>query len=181
MSDVFYNAIIFYSASFLIIVFGVLTLVLKNIFYSLLSATLVFFMTAVLFLQLGSQYNSIVQMAVYGFAIPVILGLGIMFTNLKNDKSIKFALSNSKYAVVLICGLFIMALIYVLLLSLLGMSEAFSTQFIFDESVNSYGNFMIFSNGIYTKYVWAFELISVILTLSVAGLTVIKNTGRKLR
>lgn len=176
-----YNEIIFYSTSFLIIIFGILTLVMRNIFYSLLSAIVVFFMTAVLFWQLGSQYNAVVQMAVYGFAIPVILGLGIMFTNLKHDKSIKFEFSNSKYVIILICGIFILALIYVLLLSMLGVSEVFATQFIFDESINPYNNFMIFTNGIFTKYVWAFELVSVILTISVAGLTVIKNKGRKIK
>ena len=176
-----YDGIIFYLASFLIVVFGILTLVLRNIFYSLLSAMVAFFMTAVLFLQLGSQYNAIVQIAVYGFAIPVILALGIMFTNMKKDKTIKFEFSNSKYAIILVCGVFIMALIYVLLLSGLGMSEVFGTQFIFEEAINPYGNFMIFSKGLFTKYVWAFELISVILTISVAGLTIIKNTGRRIK
>ncbi len=181
MDNFIYNEIIFYSASFLIIAFGILTLVLRNIFYSLLSAIVVFFMTAVLFLLLGSQYNAIIQMTVYGFAVPVILGLGIMFTNMKKDRSIKFEFSHSKYSVILVCGIFIMALVYILMLSLLGMSEVFSTQCIFDESINSYSNFMVFSNGIFTKYVWGFELVSVILTLTVAGLTVIKNAGRKIR
>ena len=81
-----YNEIIFYSASFLIVVFGILALFFKNIFYSLLSAICVFFITAIFFWLLGSEYNAIIQLAVYGFAVPVILGLGIMFTDTgKND------------------------------------------------------------------------------------------------
>lgn len=174
-----YNSIVFYSASFLLVLFGILTMVFKNIFYSLMSAIIVFFMTAILFLLLGSEYNAIIQLAIYGFAIPVILGLGIMFTNLRKDKSIKFEFSNSKYGVILVCGIFLLAFVYMALISLLGVSELFSTQIIFDEVVNKYSNFSIFANGIFTKYVWAFELVSLILTIAAIGMTVIKRLGRK--
>lgn len=174
-----YNEIIFYSASFFILLFGILTLVAWNIFYSLMSAILVFFMTSILFWLLGSEYNAVIQLAVYGFAIPVVLGLGIMFTNLRKDRPVKLGFSNSKYGIILVCGIFILALIYMLLISLLSVPEIFSTQIVFDEFINPHSNFIIFSKGIFNKYVWAFELVSLILTIAAAGLTIIKRVGRK--
>ncbi len=140
---------------------------------------IVFFITAVIFLLLGSEYNAIIQISIYGFAIPIILGLGIMFTNFKKDKPLKIAFSNSKYGIILVCGIFILSIIYIMLISLLGVPEIFSSQIIFDESPNKYLNFMIFTDGIFKKYVYAFELISVILTITAAGLTIIKKVGRK--
>ena len=174
-----YNDIIFYAASFLLILFGVLTILFKNIFYSLMSAMIVFFITAVIFLLLGSEYNAIIQLAIYGFAIPIILALGIMFTNFKQEKLLKIEFSNSKYGTILVCGIFMLALSYIVLISQLGVPEIFSTQIIFDDSTNQYNNFTVFANGIFKNYVWAFELLSIILTIAAAGLTIIKKLGRK--
>jgi len=176
-----YNEIIFYSASFLILLFGILTIASWNIFYSLISSIIVFFMTAVLFWILGSEYNAVIQIAVYGFAIPVILGIGVMFTNLRKDRPVKLGFSNSKYGIILVCGIFILALIYIVLISLLSVPEIFSTQIVFDEFVNPHSNFMIFAKGIFTKYVFAFELVSLILTIAAVGLTIIKKAGRRIR
>lgn len=174
-----YNGIIFYAASFLLILFAALTLAFRNIVYSLISAMLVFFITAVIFLLLTSEYNAIIQLAIYGFAIPIILALGIMFTNFKREKPVKIEVSNSKYGTILICGIFILALVYIIMISQLGVPEIFSTQIILDDSPQPYSNFMIFAKGIFVKYVWAFELISLILTITAAGLTIIKKLGRK--
>lgn len=175
------NDIVFYCASFLILLFGILTIAFRNIFYSFMSAILVFFMTAVIFFLLGSEYNAVIQLAVYGFAVPIILGLGIMFTNLRKDKPVKLGFSNSKYGIILICGIFILAIIYAVLISLLSVPEIFSPQIVFSEFANQHNNFMIFSKGIFTKYVWAFEIISIILTIIAAGLTIIKRTGRQVK
>lgn len=175
------NDIVFYSASFLILLFGILTIISWNIFYSLLSAIIVFFMTAVIFWLTGSEYNAVIQLALYGFAIPIILGLGIMFTNLKKDRPVKLGVSNSKYGIILVCGIFVLAIVYMILITLLSVPEIFSTQIIFDEFSNQHSNFMIFTKGLFTKYVWSFELISLILTIAAAGLTLIKRTGRKTR
>ena len=175
-----YNEPIFYTTSFLIVIFGLLTIVFRNIFYSLMSAIVVFFMTAVLFWLLGSEYNAVIQLAIYGFAVPIILGLGIMFTNLRKDKPVKLGFSNSKYGIILVCGIFILALIYIVLISFIGIPEVFSTQIVFDEFMNPHSSFTIFSNGIFKQYVLAFELVSVILTVAVAGLTILKRIGRKI-
>jgi NADH-quinone oxidoreductase subunit J len=176
-----YSEPVFYMASFLILIFGMLTLACRNIFYSLLSAIIVFFMAAVLFFLLNSEYNAVIQIAVYGFAIPIILGLGIMFTNLRKDKPVKIEFSNSKYAMILVGGIFILAVIYIILISLVSVPEIFSTQIIFEEAINQHSNFTIFAKGIYSKYVLAFELVSIILTIAAAGLTVIKRVGRKVK
>ena len=72
-----------------------------------------------------------------------------------------------------------MALVYIIMISFVSVPEIFSTQIIFDESGNTFGNLSIFAKGIFTKYVWAFELMSIILTIAAVGLTIIKRVGRK--
>lgn len=169
-----YREIVFYSASLLIIFFGILTIFFKNIFYSLLSAICVFLLTAVLFWLSGSEYNFVIQLAVYGFAVPVILGLGIMFTG-NGMKEKEHSGTNRKNILLFICGLFILALIYLVLISLTVFPEGFNINFDIQNSMNSYDNFRIFSKGIFVKYVFAFEIISIILTIAAAGLTLLKR------
>lgn len=169
-----YHDIIFYSASSLILFFGMLTMFLRNIFYSLLSAICVFFLTAVLFWTLGSEYNAIIQLAIYGFAVPVILGLGIMFTASCRERPLKLRY-NLKYTLFLTGGLFILALVYLTLTSLAVSPVGFNFDFDINLGINSYDNFRIFTKGIFIKYVFAFEIISIILTIAAVGLTIMKG------
>ena len=169
-----FNEIVFYSSFVLIILFGFMTIWFKNIFYSLLSAIAVFFLTAVLFYLLGSEYNAIIQLAIYGFAVPVILGIAIMFTNM-NSSSLKEE-TNLKYLLFLICGLFILALIYLIMTSYAVVPDSFMDNP--SEISNAFDNISVFSKGIFVKYVWGFELISLILTIIIAGITVILRKER---
>ena len=57
------NPIIFYSAAFLMLLFAILTLSFRNIFYSLISAIVVFFFAGMFFYLLGSEYNAVIQIA----------------------------------------------------------------------------------------------------------------------
>lgn len=170
------NSLVFYPLSILLIIFAILTVCCKNIFHSLLCAILVFFLTGVLFYVLGSEYNAIIQIAIYGLAVPVILGLAIMFTNPKNStQKEKKEISNFDYTTLLIGGIFAMALVYLVMMSLVTMPD----NFIILEhiSTNSFQTLAAISNCVFVKYVWAFEILSVILTITIIGLTIFKHKG----
>ena len=178
------NTVIFYSLSALILIFAGLTIKFKNIFYSLLSAMAVFLLTGIIFYILGSEYNAVIQVAVYGFAVPVILGIAIMFTNMKPEKEktevpeekIFQKTNRMKYFISLTCGLFILALFYLIMTSVLITPESFN--YIGEATVSQYEILQTFGKGIFIKYVWAFELLSVILTIIAAGLTVFKRAKK---
>lgn len=170
------NPIIFYLAAITMLLFSILALRFRNIFYSLLSAIIVFFIAGAVFYILGSEYNAVIQIAIYGVAVPILLGLAIMFTNLKNAKinqidTIKTPYLN--YIILLTAGVFILALIYLFLTSYAISPIGFN---ILEEVQKNPTNISTtFGNGIYVKYVWAFELVSLILTIVVVGLTMFKN------
>lgn len=168
-----FNPIVFYPSAVLIILFAFLAIKFKNIFYSLLSAILVFFFAGLFFYILGSEYNAVIQIAIYGVAVPVVLGLAIMFTNLKKEESTEIKNYNSKYILFLTVGLFILAIVYLIMTSLVLNPIGFSV----DENIGNTSIKVInaFSQGIFVKYVWAFELIAFILTIIVAGLTLLNK------
>lgn len=169
------NPIIFYPLAFMLVIFSLLAISLKNVFRSLLSAIVVFFLVGLLFYILGSEYNAVIQIAIYGIAVPIILGLAIMFTNLKKeDKEDKP--KNLNYLLVLTAGLFILTLFYLVLTSLAVMPIGFN---ILDErSTFAMQTISAFGEGIFVKYVFAFEVISLILTLVVVGLTMFRRINK---
>jgi len=176
------TSVIFYSLSALILIFAGLTITFKNIFYSLLSAMTVFLLVGILFYILGSEYNAIIQIAIYGFAVPIILGIAIMFTNMKPEKreaaeeKIQRKTNRMKYFVFLTGGLFILALVYLVMTSVVITPDSFN--YIGEAFVSQYEVIQAFGKGIFVKYVWAFELLSAILTIIAVGLTLFKRTKK---
>lgn len=159
------NPVIFYSASVFIILFALLSLFAKNVVYSLLSSIVVFFFGALFFYVLGSEYNAIIQAAIYGFAVPVLIGLSIMFgggkTNVKSKRTLSLFLP-------LCAGIFILAFIYLIMMSLVIMPDTFNPSDVLQ--VNSFDTIRTFARALFIEYVWAFELVSLLLTIVIAGL-----------
>ena len=164
------NPVVFYITSFLIVCFALCSMFLKNVIYSLLCAIMVFFAASIFFYMLGSEYNAIIQAAIYGFAVPVITGVSIMFMTGRSKKPKE---SNLPLITVIAGILFVMAFTYVIMISLAMLPDSFHTME--PVSFNSYDVISEFARGIYIDYVWAFELLSLLLTIIVAGLTLCRS------
>ena len=172
----FDNPVIFYPAAFLITGFALISLFAKNVIYSLLAAIMVFFTAALIFYVLGSEYNAIIQAAIYGFAVPVIVGLSIMFSGdkqAKSDKSAKFAVP---YAALMCAGIFILAFVYLVMISLVITPDTFNINPAVE--MNTFDTISAFARGIFVNYVWAFELVSLLLTIVIAGLSMFYNKNK---
>lgn len=162
------SPIIFYPVAILMILFSFLAIRFKNVFYSLLSAVIVFFLAGVIFYLLGSEYNAVIQVAIYGVAVPVILGLAVMFTDFKQIPKIENKSDNKFKYILLLSGIvFLLGMLFVI------------SPYNFDISlVNDITHPVVISaigHGIFVKYVWAFELFSVVLTIIIVGLTVLNK------
>lgn len=167
-----YNQIIFYISAIFTVLFALLAIKFDNIFYSLLSAIVVFISIAAIFFTAGSEYNAIIQFAVYGFAIPVILGITIMFTTLKGKTENSSRNKWISYILFLLGGIFLIALIYLVLISFVTVPNGFNIN---SNSPVSGNSIPIFADGIFKKYVWGFELISLVITIAAIGLTIFKK------
>lgn len=165
------KSVIFYGFAAVLILFAVLSIFSYRIIWSLLFAVGVFFSTSGIFFILGAEYNAVVQIAIYGIAIPILFVFGIMFTADKMDKStyltVKPRLLFSFFSV----GLLFMALIYLIATSL---SLTSNSKWILTKqtmSINMYQMFKALTDGIFVNYVYAFELLSVLLLVVVVGIS----------
>lgn len=168
------NPIVFYLASFFIIVFALLTLFAKNVIYSLLSAVMVFFFGALFFYMLGSEYNAIIQAAIYGLAVPIIIGVSIMFA--PTSGKVKDKSFVTPYVTFMSAALFVLAFVYLVLMSLAMMPDTFRVMDVFQ--VNAFDAIKSFAKGIFINYVWAFELLSLLLTVVIAGIGLLRTDKR---
>lgn len=182
------NPVIFYSASFFIILFAIFALFAKNVIYSLLWATLVFFFGAVFFYILGSEYNAIIQAAIYGFAVPVIIGVSIMFCGSRGRGKYGGNNSGSKsqnerrfvlpYITLMCAAIFVLGFVYLIMMSLVMMPDTFNIMYAIQTT--AFDNILAFAKGIFINYVWAFEIVSLLLTIVIAGIsmTARRRNGR---
>ena len=141
------NPIIFYLASFFIIVFAFITLFAKNVIYSLLSAVMVFFFGALFFYMLGSEYNAIIQAAIYGLAVPIIIGVSIMFA--PTSGKVKDKSFVTPYVTFMSAALFVLAFVYLVLMSLAMMPDTFRIMDVFQvnafDAIKSFAKLFCFN------------------------------------
>lgn len=171
------NPVIFYTASVSILLFALLSLFAKNVIYSLLWAILVFFFGSVFFYVLGSEYNAIIQAAVYGLAVPVIIGVSIMFRGkgkLADASSNHFAIP---YITVMCAGIFTLAFVYLIMMSLVMMPDTF--HIMETVQITAFDNISAFAKGIFVDYVCAFELVSLLLLIVIAGISMLDRKGKE--
>lgn len=165
------KSLIFYGFAGAIIFFALYSIFAFRILYSLLSAVLVFFVTAGIYFLLGADYNAVVQIAIYGIAIPILFALAIMFTSERADKKTYLTLQPRFFFGFLGAGILFMSLIYLIATALgLNSNEAWilSKQTMF---INKYQMFNSIAEGFFTNYGYAFELLSILLVVVVVGVS----------
>lgn len=173
------KSLIFYGFAGAIILFAVLSIFSRRILYSLLAAVCVFFATAGVYFILGADYNAVIQIAVYGIAIPILFVLAIMFTSDKLDKKIYITAKPRLFFSFLGLGVLFSALIYLIATSLSLNSNAawvIQKQTMF---INKYQMFSAISDGFFINYVVAFELFSILLLIVIVGISTLNLLKEK--
>lgn len=173
------KTLIFYVFAGAILLFAALSIFSVRILYSLLCAICVFFAAAGIYFLLGAEYNAVIQIALYGIAIPILFVLAIMFTADKDDKSIYLTVKPRFFFAFLGLGGLFLSLIYLLVTSLTLDSNSnwlIQKQTMF---VNKYQMFWALSQGFFTNYVFAFELFSVLLLVVVVGISTLNLIKEK--
>lgn len=173
------KSLIFYGFAGAIILFALLSIFSFRILYSLLGAVCVFFATAGIYFILGADYNAVIQIAIYGIAIPILFVLAIMFTSDKLDKKIYITLKPRFFFTFLGIGALFLTLIYLLATSLSLNSNAawiLQKQTMF---INKYQMFNALSGGFFINYVVAFELFSILLLIVIIGISTLNLVKEK--
>lgn len=173
------KTLIFYFFAGAMILFALLSVFSARILYSLICAICVFFTAAGIYFMLGADYNAVIQIAIYGIAVPILFVLAIMFTSNKLDKSTYITLKPRFFFSFLAIGVLFLALIYLIATSLsLNSNSAWimQKQTIF---INKYQMFSALANGFFVNYAFAFELFSILLLIVIVGISTLNLIKEK--
>ena len=166
------NSVIFYISSFIIISSALLALFNRSLINALLWAIVTFLGVAIIFYALGSEYNAIIQASVYGLAVPVIIGVSIMFTGANREER---KMTPVSYLAILCAGILALAFVYIIMMSLVLQPDTFNIQTL--VQITAQDCIRGFAKGIFSNYVYALELVSVLLTIIVAGISLLDKKG----
>lgn len=174
------QSLIFYGFAGVILAFAFLTIFANKIMYALISAVVVFFAVAGIFFLLGAQYNGVIQVAIYGIAIPILFVFAIMFTADYIDKQTYLAVSPRSFIAFISVGLLFLSFVYLAATSIILTT---ASKWVLTKeliNINQHQMFSALANGIFIDYVLAFEFLSILLLIVVVGLSTLNITkGRK--
>ena len=175
------KSLIFYGFSGLTLLFALLSVLSKNILYSLLFAVIAFFNVGGLFFSLGADYNAIIQIAIYGIAIPVIILFAIMLTN-RNEDSFRNITFSPRFFIALISS----ALLFMILWYSIAFSMNFNSNILnfFNQEkpiLGSYVSIISMANTLYVNYSVPLILFSIIILTVVVGISVLNVIREKNR
>lgn len=173
------KSLIFYGFAVAMVLFALLSIFSLRILYSLVASICVFFAAAGLYFLLGADYNAVVQIGIYGIAIPILFVLAIMFTSDNLDKQTYITLKPRFFVSFIGIGVLFLSLVYLILTSLSFYSN--SAWILQKEtiSINKYQMFSAISEGFFVNYVLAFELLSIILLIVIVGISTLNLIKEK--
>lgn len=163
----------------LLYIFGILAILTslgmifhKNPIYSALFLILTFFSLASIYALLGAQFLSIIQVMVYAGAIMVLFMFVIMLLNLRKEVRLPIGRPAQVFFGILF-GVFLLLEVLLVLKSgtISGALGAFP-----QPRVDSIGSVQALGSLLFTKYLFPFELASILLLVGMIGAIVL---GRK--
>ena len=160
---------VFYIFGSIAVVSALLVILQKNAIYSAVFLILTLFSVAVLFLLLNAQFVSAVQVLVYAGAIMILFLFVIMFLNIKYEEKIFSKLANLK-----ITGIFVALILFIEFIYMISLRKGLGITGNFPpERVAEVGNVELIGKILFTKYLFPFEVASVVLLVAMVGVIVL--------
>jgi len=162
-----FEQIMFYVLAAAAVGSALMVVLQRNPIISALYLILNFFCLAGIYLTLHAQFIAIIQILVYAGAIMVLFVFVIMLLNLGDAQALKTKLTWQRMlAVVLVFGL-LMEIVY-----LFTMPEATTAVLDVDRSIRI-GEVEHIGTQLFTKFLFPFEITSVLLTAAIVGAIVL--------
>lgn len=165
------NVLLFWVLSALGIVGGIGMIANRNPIYSVLFLILNFFCIGGLFLTLQSEFLAVVQIIVYAGAIMVLFLFVIMLLNLGKDRTVAESYDWRK-GLAFLLGLAFLAE----LLVAFSLVQGFNVE---QPATFDYGKVEAAGRLLMTRYLFPFEMISLILLAALIGAVIIAKKHKK--
>lgn len=158
----------FYIIALAMVIGAVLVVTLKNIFHCALSLALVAIGAAGIYFILDSEFLAIVQIFVYVGAVITLITFMVMLTQRVSGKKFKQS-NNQKFLSLVISG----GLLFLFFKKLPGVAWKTAPE------TDQLADVQTIGNALLTKYIFPFEIISVVLLAALIGAIVLARRENK--
>jgi NADH-quinone oxidoreductase subunit J len=164
------DAVVFFLAAIAILVGAIGVVVSRNAVHAALNLVLTLFGIAVEFVNQGADFLAAVQVIVYAGAIVILFLFVIMLLGVDNEENIAAEPLRGQRPTALILGLMVL-----LELAVLGRVSnwATGTKSVAGASNGPGENIQKLGQSIFTRYLFPFEITSVLLVIAVVGAVVL--------
>ncbi len=163
---------VFYIFATLAVLLAVFMITMKNPVYSAICLVLAFFCLSVIYITLEAEFIAAIQVLVYTGAIMVLFLFVIMLLNLGKDAELTEYSGPMRYLSILV-GFALLIQIGVAAKSVLFNLGEKGVHPI--EMVRQVGNTEVIASVLFSKYLYPFELASILLLLGMVGAIVISR------
>ena len=168
---------VFFFLATVIVICAILVVAFRNPVYSVISLLVMFFHMAALFVSLHAEFLAAVQIIVYAGAILVLYLFVVMLLNLKQDDSYQ----RQVWIGVGLGAVALAEVIYLVVSAGIGFTPSPGGPVMADApqpiSTTPQGNTEMIGSLLYTKYLFPFEVASLILLVAMIGAVLLAKKG----
>lgn len=171
MSDYPILVLALYSAFVVFAVFfAVCVIALRNPVYSAFSLVMVLFNVAAVFAMLEAHFIAAIQIMVYAGAIMVLFVFVIMLLNL-DELSLDFPMLKHRYGSAFLLS--VSSFVLIVLALTMGGSAPNTGDYTPEAIQHAGGNILTISRVMFSDWIYAFELVGLLLTMAVVGAVIL--------
>jgi len=151
---------------------------IPKIFYSIFFGFVSFILFGLLYFLLNAPFNAAVQISIYGVAFSVLFVISVMLYNTIKDERKYLFISKRFFLTLFGISLIVYSIFGILRQDMsFGLKEFLNTNdYMLSDSSAS---LQIIGNTLFTKYIFAFELLSLLLLIGIVGVLIFVNKNPK--
>lgn len=162
------NFVVFITLTLSTCIFAIWSLIENRIFYSVLQALVSFICLALIFLFLGAEFVAISQLFLYGVGIGILLVFTNMFTSKEEEQKLKTPSILKSFLAFSACV--VLFLSFLCFLTAPGKTaKIFAQKSIKKPKIEQISNVSIIGRRLTSDYPLAFEMISIIMLVTIVG------------
>ncbi len=163
---------VFYVFATMAVVLAVFMVTMRNPVYSAICLVLAFFCVAVIYVTLEAEFIAAIQVLVYTGAIMVLFLFVIMMLNLGRDADLTEYSGPMRYLSILVGVALLIQIGVASKTVLFNIGDKGSYPI---ETVRVFGNTEVIASILFSKYLYPFEIASVLLLLGMVGAIIISK------
>lgn len=146
---------------------AIMVITRKNVIHCALFLVLTFLCVAAMYVLLKAELLAAIQVLVYAGAIMVLFLFAILLINIEKTRQIRYTQGQSPWAIILVTAVF--AQIAYLIFKTLHNTPFQPLGELSPEKVSQIGNTEVIGSLLYTKFLFPFEVASVLLLAAMIG------------